>query len=70
MIDRPSTDLPEPDSPTTATVSRRKMARSTPSTAFTVRPGVVSQARSPSTDKIGASVIARPATAGRARHRR
>ena len=36
MIDCATTDLPEPDSPTSATVPPAGMRNDTPSTAFTV----------------------------------
>ena len=38
MSSRPSVDLPQPDSPTMPSVSPRRTARETPSTAWTTSP--------------------------------
>src|SRR5260221_9043359 len=63
-MDRPSVDLPQPDSPTSPSVSPWRIARSTPSTALTratVRPRMPertgNQVRSPRTSRMGSAAV-------------
>ena len=53
MIDSAVTDLPEPDSPTTATVSPRPTSKETPRTARTTRSVVANSTLRPSTTRAG-----------------
>ena len=52
MIDRPVTDLPEPDSPTIASISLAPTLKLTPSTALSVPSGVVKLVFRPRTSMI------------------
>ena len=52
MIDKPVTDLPEPDSPTIASISLSPTLKLTPSTALSVPSGVVKLVFRPRTSMI------------------
>ena len=55
MIERESTDLPEPDSPTMPSVLPRSSVSETPSTACTSPRGVLKKVWTPSTSSSGPS---------------
>ncbi|KAG1166183.1 hypothetical protein G6F35_018342 [Rhizopus arrhizus] len=58
MMDRLVTDLPEPDSPTMASVSPRARSKVTPSTDLAMPSRLWNQVFSPSTDSTTSRVLA------------
>ena len=72
MIDKAVTLLPDPDSPTIATVSRGLMSKERLRTTGRHTPSTRKEVVSPSTDRTGLSVTVRPSVSGqshRATHR-